>query len=104
MVEVELTKNGFDECVKHDFCVVDFFAEWCMPCMMMSPVIEDLAERFKKVNFAKINIDDTPEVAEKLGVMSIPCLIFFKKGKEVERLIGMQPEEVLEEKIKSFLK
>ena len=74
----------------------------CMPCMMMAPVIDEMAEKFPKIKFAKLNIDENKEIAEKLGVMSIPCLIVFKKGKEVERLIGMQPAEVLEEKLRKL--
>lgn len=102
MVE-EISQNKFPEFTKSGLVVVDFFAEWCMPCVMMSPIIEDLAEKMPKVKFAKINVDDAQELSQKFKVMSIPCIIIFKQGKEVERVIGSQPAEVIEEKIKKHI-
>lgn len=104
MADMEISGNGFNECVKHELCVVDFFAEWCMPCVMMAPVFEALAERMKKVHFAKVNVDENQALAGKFKVMSIPTIIIFKSGKEVARLIGSQQEDVLEKKISEYLK
>lgn len=96
----ELSEKQFDEKIEGGVSVVDFFAEWCMPCLMMAPIIEDLADKMKgKINFFKINIDENQELAERFGVMSIPTLIFFKNGEEVDRTVGALQAEQIEEKI-----
>ncbi len=102
---MEITNEEFDEIINnsHKTVVVDFFAEWCFPCIMLSPIIEDIAKNMKEVKFAKINIDDNKDLAMKYHVSSIPCLIVFKEGKEVGRIIGAQTQEIIEEKIKSYL-
>ena len=102
MVE-ELSKNGFNDFIKSGVCVVDFFAEWCMPCVMLSPIIEELADKIKGVNIGKVNIDDNKETADKFDVMSVPTLIVFKDGKEIDRMVGVLPAEQLEGKLRSFL-
>ena len=103
MVE-ELTNNGFDELVSNNnIVVVDFFAEWCMPCLMMAPVIDELDQKISGMKFAKINVDDNQELARKHGVMSIPTLVIFKEGKEIDRITGALPSEVLEEKLKAHV-
>lgn len=100
----EINGKGLSEILKNKLVLVDFFAEWCMPCVMMAPVIEELAEKIKKVKFAKCNIDENSELASKFKVMSIPTLVIFKDGKEVERIIGGQQANVIEEKLKKYLK
>ncbi|MDD5192180.1 MAG: thioredoxin [Candidatus Nanoarchaeia archaeon] len=104
---MEVTKDEFEEIINnsHKLVVVDFYAEWCMPCVMLSPVIEELAESksMKEVKFTKINVDDNEEISRKYGISGIPCLVIFKKGKEVSRIVGNQTAEVIEEKIKKFL-
>jgi len=100
----EVSEKEFSEVIKSKFALVDFFAEWCTPCLMMAPVIEELSERLKNVKFAKVNIDENSGLAGKLKVMSIPTLIIFKDGKEVERIIGSQPAENIEEKLKKHAK
>jgi len=102
MADLEISENEFNDCMKEDLCVVDFFAEWCMPCMMMAPVIEEMDEKFPKIKFAKLNIDENKEIAQRFEVASIPTLIVFKKGEVLERFVGMQPAEVLEEKLKNL--
>jgi thioredoxin 1 len=103
---MEISEQEFNEIINnsHKLVVVDFFAEWCMPCLMLSPVIEELAEKMKDVKFVKINTDDNQEISKKYGISSIPCLIIFKEGEEIERLIGAQDGDELEEKIKGLLK
>jgi len=103
--EMEITEDEFREIVGngHKLVVVDFFAEWCMPCLMLSPAIDELAENMKDVKFVKINIDDNQSLAMKYRVSSIPCLIFFKDSKEVSRLVGNQTPEDIENKINEFL-
>ena len=102
---VEITSREFDETINSNkkLVIIDFWASWCMPCVMMAPVIESLAEKMKSIKFAKIKVDDNQELANKFEVSSIPTLIIFKKGKEIARINGSLPEEVLEERIKKNL-
>ncbi len=81
--------------------LVDFWAPWCGPCRMQTPILEKIAgDKSIQVTIAKINTDDNPSIAQNMGIISIPTLILFKDGKEVDRFIGVQPEEVLREKLK----
>jgi thioredoxin 1 len=102
----EVTESEFNEIVHngHKLVVVDFFAEWCMPCLMMAPIIDELAEKLKEVKFVKIDVDDNQEIAGKYEVRSIPTMIFFKEGKEVDKTVGGMDQEALEEKIQNLLK
>lgn len=105
--EAEITEEEFKEIINngHKLVVVDFFAEWCMPCLMLAPIIDELSESdsMEEVKFVKINIDENHRLAQKYNISSIPCLIIFQKGKEVDRIIGAQSGEAIEEKIKSHL-
>jgi len=96
------TDENFDEEVlRADKPVlVDFFAEWCGPCKMMGPVIDELAEEVKDdFIVGKINIDESPNTAGKYGVQSIPTVILFKKGEEADRMVGFQSKEALKAKL-----
>ena len=76
--------------------LVDFWAEWCVPCHMVSPVVEEIgAEKAEVLRVAKLNIDDNPEVTRKYGVMSIPSLILFVAGEEVARVVGARGKDAL---------
>ncbi len=76
--------------------LVDFWAEWCVPCHMVSPVVEEIGnEKGEQLKVAKLNIDDNPQAARTYGVMSIPSLILFKSGKEVARVIGAKPKDAI---------
>lgn len=102
----EITESEFSTILKdkkNKLVVIDFFAEWCMPCVMMGPVFESLAENNKKAKFAKVNVDDSPNLAQKYEISSIPCIVFFQDGKEVDRVVGSVGEDVLEEKVKDYL-
>jgi thioredoxin 1 len=100
----ELSEKEFDKFTKDGVVLIDFFAEWCMPCMMMSPVVEGLNEKFGgKIKFGKVNVDDNSKSAHKFNVSSIPNFVVFKDGKAVEQFVGSISEEDLEEKLKSFL-
>lgn len=95
--------NGkdFDKFTKRGLVLVDFFADWCMPCIMMAPVMEELAKKFKsKVKFGKIDVDDNQEIAQKFHVVSIPNFILFHNGEIKERFVGTMPSEDFEEKLK----
>jgi thioredoxin 1 len=84
--------------------VVDFYADWCGPCRMVSPIIEGLSKEYEgKVKFVKINTDESPEVAEKFGIMSIPTIMVFKKGEVLSRTIGAGPAAMYKQKIDAAL-
>lgn len=84
--------------------LVDFWAPWCGPCRMAAPILEQLSEEYEgKVTFGKLNIDDFPEAAVSLGVMSIPTLILFKDGKEIDRIIGMMGKPVFKAMLEKHL-
>ena len=96
---------GFDEALKQPgLLVADFWAEWCGPCKMLGPVIEQLAADFDgKAAVGKVNVDDEQELAQRYGIMSIPTVIFFKDGKEVDRKIGVMPPQEFVKTIKANL-
>ncbi len=102
--EIDSVKE-FDNVLKAETAFVDFFADWCMPCVMMSPVIDEVSKKksMKNVKFVKVNVDDFGELASKFDVMSIPTMIVLKKGKEAGRIIGGLSAEGLEEKIGKLL-
>lgn len=84
--------------------IVDFWAEWCGPCKMLGPVFEKVSHDFKeKLDFAKVNVDESQDIASEHGVMGIPCLIVFKDGEEVDRIVGSMPEASLKAKIEGIL-
>ena len=85
---------------KNDLVLVDFWAEWCGPCKMLAPVIEELAdELYGTVVVGKLDIDEYTDFAISLGIMSIPTLILFKNGEEVNRVVGVQPKQAILEMI-----
>ena len=83
----------FDEAVKAaPVAMVDFWAEWCGPCKMLSPAIEELAAQYEgRALVAKVNVDEEPDLARRFGIMSIPTVVFLKDGQEVERKVGLMP-------------
>ena len=100
----ELTNGEFDVYTKKGLVLIDFFADWCMPCLMMGPVIDELNDKFKgKIRFGKVNIEDYSELAEKFDVRSIPNFVLFKDGKPVENFIGSMPSEDFEERLREFV-
>lgn len=101
----ELTNGEFAEFIKNGMAFVDFFAEWCMPCVMMAPIMDELSEKFKgKIKFGKMNVDDNKEIAQKFNIMSIPNMILFKDGKKVSQFIGAVSQDELENKLRTFVR
>ena len=98
-----LNSSNFEEFIKNASVpvIVDFWAAWCMPCKIMAPVMEELADDYvEKAIFAKLNIDENLEVANRYNVMSIPLFIIFKQGRPVEKIIGAVGRGPLEEALK----
>lgn len=101
----ELTEKGFDDFVKGGLVLVDFFADWCMPCMMMVPIVEELSEIFKdKIKFGKVNVEDSQNLAQRFEVRSIPHFVLFKEGKVIDNFNGSISQEDFEEKLNGHLK
>jgi thioredoxin 1 len=85
-----------DVLTSKEIVLVDFYADWCGPCRMIAPILEEI----ENVNIFKVNVDDNEELAMKYGIMSIPCLISFKDGKEYKRSVGLKDKETILELIK----
>jgi thioredoxin 1 len=98
---MELTVGNFDQTVSKGVTLVDFWAEWCGPCRMMTPIVEDLAKEYSgKANIGKINVDDESDLAVKFDVGSIPTLIVFKDGQVAQRFVGVTSKGVLADALK----
>ncbi len=90
MVVLIENEKQFDELVRGEKpLLVDFYADWCGPCRMQSPIVDAIAEENSDVVVAKVNVDDVPEVAERFGIVSIPTLLIFKNGSVVKQFVGV---------------
>lgn len=100
-----LKTADFDAAVEAaPLAMVDFWAVWCGPCKMISPSVESIAEQYDgKVLVGKVNVDEEPELARRFGVMSIPTVVFFKDGQEVDRKIGFMPPDAFTSVLDSLL-
>ncbi|MEM2463886.1 MAG: thioredoxin [Candidatus Bathyarchaeia archaeon] len=102
---IHITDSNFEEVVsKNPLVLIDFFADWCMPCRMMAPVIEELAKEYAgKVLVGKLNVDENPATADRFQVFSIPTLVIIKAGEEVDRIVGFVPKSQVEARLKKCL-
>ena len=102
---LQITDGNFKEMIAGDKpVVIDFWAEWCGPCRMVGPVVEELANEYKdKAIIGKMDVDENVEVTEEYGVRNIPTILFFKNGNLVDKQIGAASKSLLEEKLKKLL-
>lgn len=103
---VELTDANFDEIVKNSDkpIVIDLWAEWCGPCRMITPIMEDLDKEYDgKAIITKLNVDENPETTGKFGVRNIPTVLFLKNGEVVDKQVGAVPKQVLAGKLEALL-
>ena len=105
MAVIHISKEGFDKAVAQGSpMLVDFWASWCGPCKMLAPTVDKLAEKYDgKVIVGKVDVDEEQELARQFGVMSIPTVVLFKDGKEVQRTVGVQPQAAFERLVDDIL-
>ncbi len=96
----EIKENEFKDSIKTGKVLVDCYADWCGPCRMLSPVVEEVSENLKNITFLKLNVDDAEEVSTEYGIMSIPTLLLFENGELKEQMVGFKSKEELEELLK----
>ncbi|MBE6151315.1 MAG: thioredoxin [Firmicutes bacterium] len=95
---MEINKENFDKEIKTDgIVIVDFFATWCGPCQMLSPILEELSTTYK---VCKVNVDENQELAREYGIMSIPTVFIYKDGKQTNKFIGYKTKEEIEKLLK----
>ena len=102
----ELSDTTFDELIgsAESPVLVDFWAEWCGPCKMIAPILEEIAvEKGDALTIAKLNVDEAPDIARRFEVMSIPTMILFKDGAEAKRIIGAKPKQALLDDVAEYL-
>lgn len=103
---VSVTDSDFDQRVLEADkpVVVDFWATWCKPCVMVAPILDELAEEYnERINFVKVDVDENPKTAARYGIMSIPALFIFKNGEPVKHLIGFRPKAELKRNLDATL-
>ncbi len=101
---ISLDTDGFDSAIENGVVLVDFWATWCPPCRIQAPILEELAAEISHVaTITKLDVDQNRPIASRFGIRSIPTLILFKDGKEVERYVGVQQKETLRAIIESYI-
>ena len=95
MSVLKLKNKDFDAAIQSGLALVDFYADWCGPCRMVSPIVDEIAEERSDITVGKVNVDDENTLAMKYGVMSIPTLIVFQDGKEKTRIVGARPKAAI---------
>ena len=94
---IHLSEDDFDEGVKSGLTLVDFWAEWCAPCLALAPTMDELADEFsEKLTVAKVDIDANPNIPAKFGIRGIPTVILFKDGQQMDMFVGSSPQKIRE--------
>lgn len=103
---LEITDAGFEDVLKSDKpLVIDFWAEWCGPCRMVGPIVEELAAEYAdKVTIGKVDVDNNDDITSKYGIRNIPTILFIKNGEVVDKQVGAAQKAILVEKIENMLK
>ena len=103
---VELTDEKFNSVIETSKTpvMIDFWASWCGPCIMMAPIVDEIADKYEgRLKIAKLNVEDNPAVATQLGIMNIPTFVFFEGGKEIKRFSGAVSKKELQKKIEEII-
>ena len=101
---LNLNKDNFEQSISNGVALVDFWAEWCGPCKMQLPIIEEFSSEMEgKATVGKVNVDEQLELAQSFGIQSIPTLILFKDGKPIKKLVGLHSKESLYEEVNQVL-
>jgi len=96
--------NEFENEIKEGIVIVDFFAEWCSPCKMLSPIFEELGNEMEgKVKFIKVNVDESSDIASRYNISNIPAMLILKNGEEQEIAVGFSPKEVIRGRVEKYL-
>ena len=104
---ITLTRENFQKEVldAKGIILVDFWAPWCAPCKMLSPILDEIGKKYaKKIKITKLNVDEVGEIASKYNIMSIPTILFFQNSKVQDQIIGMQDQQNITDKIEELLK
>jgi thioredoxin 1 len=104
MAKVINSREFKDEVLNsNDVVLIDFFAEWCGPCKMLAPIVEELSKEMAgKAKVFKVDVDKSGDIAQKYGIMGVPTVIIFKNGTAVDKMVGFQPKEVLKSKVEQY--
>ena len=105
-MSVEITDANFQELVldSDKVVIVDFWAEWCGPCRIVSPIVDELASEYEdKATVGKVNVDENSSISQQFGIRNIPTILFFKDGEVVDKQIGAVPKNVLEKKLQAHI-
>lgn len=103
MSNVSDVAKNFDQFISDGVAVVDFWAPWCGPCRMLAPILDEVAAKVTEAKFGKVNVDESPELAKRYQVMSIPNVCVFKNGQLVDRVIGLCDAEELQSAVQKHL-
>ncbi len=103
MAVTEISDDTFADQTSKGLVLVDFWAEWCGPCRMLSPIVEQLSNEMTTVQFRKLNVDENPSIPSSLGISAIPTMVLYKDGKPVDRMVGLLPKDQIKKALEKHL-